>query len=146
MRNVQTVLVRTNFTATSAGMFLCCALLASCSNSQNAFFAQKEALISQGYKWEKLDKCRPAKKDTPAIPITLSDGRKLVCYTLVPPKAGAAAVLLPAADDSQTTLSNQRPATTTRAKTPGTTPAIISALSADPPADASGVIWNFSNF
>jgi len=72
------------------------------------------------------------------MPITLSDGRKLVCYTLLPPQAGAAAASLPAADDNQTALSNPTAATIT----PGITPA----LSADPPADTPGIIWNFSNF
>ena len=142
MRSVQSAPVKTNHTATSAVMFLCCAMLASCSSGQNAFFAERDALISQGYKWQKLDKCRPAKKDTPAMPITVSNGRKLVCYTLVPPQAGATAASLPAADDSQTTLSHQTAATTTPAITPGVTPA----LPADPPADTSGIIWNFSNF
>ena len=144
MRSVQTVPIKTNHTATSAVMFLCCAMLASCSSGQNAFFAERDALISQGYKWQKLDKCRPAKKDTPAMPITVSDGRKLVCYTLVPPQAGAAAASLPAADDSQTALSNPTAATTTPAITPGTT--TTPALPADPPTDTSGIIWNFSNF
>ena len=130
--------IKTNYTATSAVMFLYCAMLASCSNGQNTFFAERDALISQGYKWQKLDKCRPATKVTPAMPITLPDGRKLVCYTLVPPQAGAAAVSLPAAHDSQTALSNPTAATTT----PGTTPA----LPAESPADTSGIIWNFSNF
>ena len=114
--------VKTNYTSTYAGMFLCCALLAACSSSQNAFFAQKDALISQGYKWQKLDKCRVVQKDTLAIPITVSDGRKLVCYTLMPPQDGGSAVSLPAADNSQTAPSNQTQATTTNATTPGTTP------------------------
>jgi len=117
-------------------------MLASCSSGQNAFFAERDALISQGYKWQKLDKCRPAIKDTPAMPITVSDGRKLVCYTLVPPQAGAAASSLPAADDSQTALS--KPAATTI--TPGRTPATTPALPADPPTDTSGIIWYFSYF
>jgi hypothetical protein len=143
---VQTVPIKTNHTATSAIMFLCCAMLASCSSSQNTFFAERDALINQGYKLEKLDKCRPAKKDTPAMPITLSNGSKLVCYTLVPTQAGAAAASPPAADDSQTALSNPTAATTTPAKTPGTIPATTPALPADPPADTSGIIWNFSNF
>lgn len=142
--------IKTNYTATSAVMFLCCAMLASCSSGQNTFFAERDALISQGYKWEKLDKCRPATKDTPALPITVSDGRKLVCYTLVPPQAGDAAASLPAADDSQTAPSNPTAATTTPAITPGTTLATTSAttpaLPTDPPADTSGIIWNFSNF
>ena len=142
MRSVQTVPTKTNHTATSAVMFLCCAMLASCSSGQNAFFAERDALISQGYKWQKLDKCRPAKKDTPAMPITVSDGRKLVCYSLVPPQAGAAAASLSATDDGQTVLPNPRAATTT----PGTTLARTPALPTDPPADTSGIIWNFSNF
>ena len=142
MRSVKSAPVKTNHTATSAVMFLCCAMLASCSSGQNAFFAERDALISQGYKWQKLDKCRPATKVTPAMPITVSDGRKLVCYTLVPPQAGAAAASLPAVDDNQTAVSNPTAATTTPAITPGTTPA----LPADSPADTSGIIWNFSNF
>ena len=142
--------IKTNHTATSAVMFLCCAMLASCSSGQNVFFAERYALISQGYKWEKLDKCRPATKDTPAMPITLSDGRKLVCYTLVPPQASAAAASLLAADDSQTALSNPTAATTMPTKTPNTSPtttlATTPVLPADPPADTSSIIWNFSNF
>ena len=146
MRSVQTVPIKTNHTATSAVMFLCCAMLASCSIGHDTFFAQRDALISQGYKWEKLDKCRAAKKNTPAMPITLSDGRKLVCYTLVRPQAGAAAASLPAADDSQTALSNSTAAAITPTITPDTSPATTPALPADPPADTSGIIWNFSNF
>ena len=142
MRIVRSVPPKTNLTTTSAVMFLCCAVLASCWSGQNAFFAERDALISQGYKWQKLDKCRPAIKNTPAMPITVSNGRKLVCYTLVPPQAGAAAASLPAAHGSQTTLSNPTAATTTPAITPSITPA----LPANPPADASGIIWNFSNF
>ena len=142
MRSVKSAPVKTNHTATSAVMFLCCAMLASCSSGQNAFFAERDALIRQGYKWQKLDKCRSATKVTPAMPITLPDGRKLVCYTLVPPQAGAAAASLPAVDDNQTAVSNPTAATTTPAITPGTTPA----LPADSPADTSGIIWNFSNF
>ena len=142
--------VKTNHSATSTVMFLCCAMLASCSSSQNTFFAERDTLISEGYKWEKLDKCRPAAKDTPAMPITVSDGRKLVCYTLVPPEAGAAAASLPAADDSQTALSNPTAATSTPAITPDTSSATTltttPALPADPPTDTFGIIWNFSNF
>ena len=142
MRSVKSAPVKTNHTATSAVMFLCCAMLTSCSSGQNAFFAERDALISHGYKWQKLDKCRAPIKDTPAMPITVSNGRKLVCYTLVPPQAGAAALSLPAAHDSQTALSNPTAATIT----PGTTPATTPALPADSPADTSGIIWNFSNF
>ena len=134
--------IKTNHTATSAVMFLWCTMLASCSSGQNAFFAERDALISQGYKWKKLDKCRPATKDTPAMPITVSDGRKLVCYTLVPPQTGAAAASLPAADDSQTVLSNP----TTATITPDTNPATTPALTADPRSDTSRIIWNFSDF
>ena len=142
MRSLQTVPTKTNHIATSAVMFLCCAILASCSSGQNAFFAESDALISHGYKWQKLDKCRPALKDTPAMPITVSNGRKLVCYTLVPPQAGAAAASIPEADNSQTALSNPTATTTTPAVKPGRTPA----LPADPPTDTSGIIWNFSYF
>ena len=138
--------IKTNHTATSAVMFLCCVMLASCSGGQNAFFAERDALISQGYKWEKLDKCRPATKDTPAMPITVSDGRKLVCYTLVPPQASAAAASLSAADDSQTALSNPTAATITPDTSPAATLATTPALPADTPAEKSGIIWNFSNF
>ena len=142
--------IKTNHTATSAAMFLCCAMLASCSSGQNVFFAETYTLISQGYKWEKLDKCRPATRDTPAMPITVSDGRKLVCYKLVPPQAGAAAASLPAADDSQTALPNPKVATTVPTITPDTSPATTlattPALPADPLADTSSIIWNFSNF
>ena len=139
---MRTVPVKTRNTATSAVMFLCCVILASCSSDQNAFFAERDALISRGYKWEKLDKCRPPTKDITALPITVSNGRKLVCYTLVPPQAGAAALSLPATDDSQTALSNPTAATTPPTITPGTTPALLS----NQPADKSGIIWNFSNF
>ena len=145
MRSVQTVPPKTNHTTSSAVMFLCCAMVTSCSSVQNAFFAERDALISQGYKWQKLEKCRPARKDTPAMPITVSNGRSLVCYTLVPPQAGAAASL-PAADDSQTALPNPTAATTTPAITPGTIPATTPALPADTPAEKSGIIWNFSIF
>ena len=145
-RCVQIVPFKTDYTATSVGFLLCCAILASCSSGQNAFFAQRDALISQGYKWEKLDKCRPAKIDTPAIPITVSDGRNLVCYALAPPQTGAATVSLSAANEIQTTLFNPTATTTTRAITHGTTPKTTTALPADPPADKSGIIWNFSNF
>ena len=138
MKSVQTVPTKTNHTVTLTVMFLCCAMLTSCSSDHNAFFAERDALISHGYKWQKLDKCRPAVKDTPAMPITVSNGRKLVCYTLVPPQAVAAAASIPEADDSQTALSN--PTATT------TTPAITPVLSADPPTDTSGIIWNFSPF
>ena len=146
MRIVQTVPPKTNHTATSAVMFLCCAMLASCWSGQNAFFAERDALISQGYKWQKLDKCRPATKDTPAMPITVSNGRKLVCYTLVPPQAGAAAASLPAADDNQTAPSNPTAAIMTPDTSPATTLATTPALPADRTADTSGIIWNFSNF
>ena len=148
--SVQTVPLKTNHTATSTIMFSCFAMLVSCSSGQNAFFAESDALISQGYKWKKLDKCRPATKDTPVMPITVSDGRKLVCYTLVPPQAGATAASLPVADDSQTAISNPTAATITPAITPGTSPATTlaatPALPVDQPADRSVIIWNFSNF
>ena len=146
MRSVHSAPIKTKQTASPAVMFLFCAMLASCSSGQNAFFAERDVLMSQGYKWQKLDKCRPATKFTPAMPITVSDGRKLVCYTMVPPQAGAAPSSLPAADDSQTALSKPKATTITPAITPGRTPATTSAVPAGPPTDTSGIIWYFSYF
>ena len=45
------------------GFLIAFMMLASCSSSQHAFFAQRDALISQGYTWQKLERCRPAKED-----------------------------------------------------------------------------------
>ena len=72
--------------ATAAGLFAFGLVLASCSNNQNAFFETRDAQLTQGYSWQKLSKCRPARQGSQSLPITYSDGRRVVCYTLVPSK------------------------------------------------------------
>ena len=132
MRTVQTKRVKIGAPAKYAGIFVICMMLASCSSSQNAFFTQRNALMSQGYTWQKLDRCRPAKEDALSIPVIGPDGRKLVCYILVPPQSDAAA--------------------SATATTPAITPAPLStaaptpATSSDANSRTSGIIWNFSNF
>lgn len=133
MRTVQAKRVKINGPAKYAGILVICVMLASCSNSQNAFFTQRNALMSQGYTWQKLDRCRPAKEDALSIPVIGPDGRKLVCYVLVQPQsdvAASAAVTTPA-QSSSVPLS----AATT---TPATT--------SDTNSGNSGIMWNFSNF
>ena len=132
MKTVQAKRVKIGVSTKYAGMFITCVMLESCSSGQNAFFAQRDALISQGYTWEKLDRCRPAKENTPSIPVIGHDGRKLVCYRLVPPQNGTA-VSTPAK-----TPAAPSPATAAATSTPATTPETSSGT--------LGVIWNFSNF
>ena len=91
MRTVQAKRVKIGAPAKYAGIFVTCMMLASCSSSQNAFFTQRNALMSQGYTWQKLDRCRPAKEDALSIPVIGPDGRKLVCYILAPPQSDVAA-------------------------------------------------------
>ena len=86
MTTVRAKRVKIGSPAKFAGVFLTCILLGSCSSNQNAFFEQSDVLISQGYTWQKLDRCRPPKEDALSIPIIRSDGRKLVCYQLAPPR------------------------------------------------------------
>ena len=137
MRTVQTKRVKIGAPAKYAGIFVTCMMLASCSSTQNTFFTQRNALMSQGYTWQKLDRCRPAKEDALSIPVIGPDGRKLVCYILVPPQSDAAAsatATIPAitpAPSSPVPLS-------TAAPTPATT--------SDTNSGNSGIIWNFSNF
>ncbi|MEL0142831.1 MAG: hypothetical protein VW893_07000, partial [Alphaproteobacteria bacterium] len=69
MRTVQAKRVKIGAPAKYAGIFVTCMMLASCSSSQNAFFTQRNALMSQGYTWQKLDRCRLAKEDALSIPI-----------------------------------------------------------------------------
>ena len=91
-------------------------------SNQNAFFAERDAQISQGYTWKKLVRCRPVKKDALSIPIIGIGGHELVCFKLVPPQNGTASsvtAMIPAAP---------APATTT-----------------DEGSGTSGVIWNFLN-
>ena len=112
-------------------IFVTCIMLAACSSNQNEFFAHRNALISQGYTWQRLDSCRPANEDVPSIPLIGFDGRRLVCYTLVPPK--------------------NRTAELDAATTPEMTPVLnrtksSTAKSLDKRSGASGVVWKFSNF
>ena len=132
MRTVQTKRVKIGVPAKCAGIFVTCIMLASCSSSQNAFFEQKNALMSQGYTWQKLDRCRPAKEDAPSIPIIGPDGRKLVCYILAPPQTDVVASA----------------AATTRAFTPVplSTATPTPATTSDTNSGDSSISWNFSNF
>ena len=106
-----------------AGIFVTCSLLASCSSDQNAFFAQRDALISQGYTWQKLDRCRPPKDDALSFPVLATDGRKLVCYKLMPSQNATAA-----------SIAAKNPAAPSLAITPNNS------------SGTSGVSWDFSNF
>ena len=123
MSNFQVNRVKIGALAKYAGIFVTCVMLTSCSNGQNAFFAQRDAPISQGYTWQKLDKCRPAKEDALSFPIVANDGRKLVCYKLIPPQNVTAA-----------SVAAKSPATPSRATTPNNS------------SGTSGIIWDFSNF
>ena len=120
-----------------SGIFVICMALASCSGSQNAFFAQRNALISQGYTWQKLERCRPARGDALSIPVIGSDGRRLVCYKLMPPQNGTAASVAETTPAKNSVITI--PATSSSAtSTPVTTSKTNSG--------ASSIIWNFSNF
>ena len=132
MRTVQAKRVKTGVPVKYAGIFVTCMMLASCSGSQNTFFTQSNALKSQGYTWQKLDRCRPANEDALSIPVIGPDGRKLVCYILAPPHSDVAA--------------------TATATPPAITPAPLSAatpapaITSDTYSSNSSIIWNFSNF
>ena len=137
MRTVQTKRVKIGAPAKYAGIFVICMMLASCSSSQNTFFTQRNALMSQGYTWQKLDRCRPAKEDALSIPIIVPDGRKLVCYILVPPQSDAAASAT-ATPPAITPAPSSPAPLSTAAPTPATT--------SDANSGNYGIIWNFSNF
>tara|TARA_B100000989_G_C19504584_1_gene455888 strand:+ start:1145 stop:1429 length:285 start_codon:yes stop_codon:yes gene_type:complete len=94
-------------------------------------------LSSQGYTWQKLERCRPAKPNALSIPVIGSDGRKLVCYKLMPPQNGTDASV--AASTPAKTSSTTIPATSFP-----TTPAPNTPQEKN--YGASGIIWNFSNF
>ena len=119
------------------GLIIVYMTLASCSSSQNAFFAQINALSSQGYTWQKLERCRPAKPDALSIPVIGSDGRELVCYKLMPPQNGTDASV--AASTPAITSSTTIPATSFPTRPTPDTPQ-------EKNYGASGIIWNFSNF
>jgi hypothetical protein len=93
--------------------------------------------MSQGYTWQKLDRCRPAKEDALSIPIIGPDGRKLVCYTLVPPQSDVAA-----SATAKTPAIAPVPLSTAPLSTAAPTPATTT----DTNSRNSGIIWNFSNF
>ena len=132
MKPVQTKRDKIVAPAKTAGIFIFSMILASCSDSQNAFLAQRNELMSQGYKWQKLDRCRPAKRNTLSIPIVRPDGRKLVCYRLAPPQNGVIASAI-------ATTRTMTPAPSSQASP-------IAATTSDANSDTTGVIWNFSNF
>jgi hypothetical protein len=121
--------------ARAAGLFAFGLVLASCSNSQTAFFETREAQLSQGYSWQKLDKCRPARQGSQALPVTTNNGKRIVCYTLAPPKKPQAG----AAPEKPQTGTNQSAASD-------------DSINSAPPvrvyigANAPGVSWEFSNF
>ena len=125
--------------ARAAGLFAFSVVLASCSNSQTAFFETRDAQLSQGYSWQKLDKCRPARQGAQALPVTTYNGKRIVCYTLAPPKkpqAGAASKK-PPADPNQSTA----PSMASDDSVNNTPPAAV-----DSGTNAPGVSWEFSNF
>ena len=127
MRAVRTKRVKTGNPAIYAGIVVTCMVLASCSSNHNAFFAKKDELIREGYTWQKLDRCRPAKEDALSIPVIGSDGQKIVCYVLVAPQNG---IVLSTLTTTQTiSPAIPTPATTT-----------------DTDSGTFGVIWDFSNF
>jgi len=142
MRTVQAKRVKIGAPAKYAGIFVTCMMLASCSSSQNAFFTQRNALMSQGYTWQKLDRCRPAKEDALSIPVIGPDGRKLVCYILVPPQSDAAASATATPPAITPAPSSPVPLSTAPLSTAAPTPATTS----DANSRTSGIIWNFSNF
>lgn len=128
MRTVTAKRVKIGASAKYAGFFVTGMMLASCSSSQNAFFTQRNALMSQGYTWHKLDRCRPAKEEALSIPVTVPDGRQLVCYILVQSQSGVAA------------------SSTATTSAPSSLAAPTSATTSNTDSGTSGIIWNFSNF
>ena len=123
----------------ATGLFIFGVVLASCSNSQTAFFKTRDAQLSQGYSWQKLDKCRPARQGAQALPVFTSDGKRIVCYTLAPPKkpqAGAASEK-PPADPNQSAT----PSMASDDSVSNTPPVAV-----DSGTNTPGVSWEFSNF
>jgi hypothetical protein len=133
----------TNQFARTAGLFAFGVVMASCSNNQIAFFETRDAQLTQGYSWQKLGKCRSARQGSQALPVTTSDGRRVVCYTLVPPKesqAGAAPEK-PQAGPNQNVAQSAAPSMASDDSVNSAPPVAV-----DNSTNAPGVIWNFSNF
>ena len=125
--------------ARATGLFVFGVVLASCSNSQTAFFETKDAQRSQGYSWQKLDKCRPPRQGAQVLPVTTNNGKRIVCYTLAPPKkpqAGAASEKPPAGPNQ-----SAAPSMASDDSVNNTPPAAV-----DSGTNAPGVSWEFSNF
>ena len=129
--------------ARAAGLFAFGVVLTSCSNSQTAFFETRDAQLSQGYSWQKLDKCRPARQGSLALPITTNNGKRIVCYTLAPPKKPKAG----AAPEKPQTGTNQILAQSA-AQSIASDDSVNSAppVPVDSGTNAPGVSWEFSNF
>lgn len=111
-------------------LLICFLLLTSCSNDAKKFFSVTELQINKGYKWHKLDSCRPVKNHSFAFPIVEIDGQRIVCFTLKPPLSENTletnkAINEPAHSDSST-KQNENPSMANE--------------------DTPSVIWNFSNF
>ena len=125
--------------ARAAGLFAFGVVLASCSNNQNAFFETRDAQLTQGYSWQKLAKCRPARQGSQALPITYSDGRRVVCYTLVPPKESQAftAPGKPQAHTDQSAAQSMASDDSVNSAPP---------VPLDSGTNEAGVSWEFSNF
>ena len=124
------MLMTTKKFARTTGLFVFGVVLASCSNSQNAFFETRDTQLSQGYSWQKLAKCRPPQQGSQVLPMIKSDGNRVVCYTLSPSKKQPAGTDQSAAPSmvSDDTVNNTPPA------------------AVDSGANAPGVSWKFSNF
>ena len=129
--------------ARAAGLFAFGVVLASCSNSQTAFFETRDAQLSQGYSWQKLDKCRPARQGSQALPVTTNNGKRIVCYTLAPPKKPQAA----AAPEKSQTGTNQS-AAQSAAQSIASDDRVNSAppVPVDSGTNAPGISWEFANF
>ena len=116
--------------ARATGLFAFGVALASCSNSQTAFFETRDAQLSQGYSWQKLDKCRPARQGSQAFPVTTSDGKRIVCYTLAPPEK-------PQTGTKQSAAQNMASDDRVNSAPP---------VPVDSGTNAPDVSWKFSNF
>jgi len=117
------------------------AFLSGCSSNDNQFFKTRDDQLRHGYKWQKLDKCRPAKAGASTLPIKTVNGKNLVCYSLVPPSGNM--------NEAPTTPSTTdlSPANLSPAPPAPTDPAPASAEpDTEPASGASGVIWKFSNY